>query len=139
MKWMGKGRLMDAIPVLLAMPSSKPEGTTIWASEKVIGLIHGNAGGLDAVLWGKFKAKLQSFCDANLKLFMPDAVKREYGKTFGVHVGQFRIVGFFGDGYKTFLAMDWFVKKTQRNDSRMNAIYRKVDSIREAGAWIKIA
>ena len=40
---------MDAIPVLIAMPSNKPDGTTIWASEKVIGLIHGNDGGLDPV------------------------------------------------------------------------------------------
>ncbi len=129
---------MEAIPVLLAMPSNKAEGTTIWASEKVIGLIHGNDAGLDPVQWERLKGKLQSFCDANLKVFMPEAVKRECGKSFGVHVGQFRIAGFFDEGYRTFIAIDWFIKKTQRNDRRMNAIYKKVDSIREAGSWIRI-
>jgi hypothetical protein len=129
---------MDEVPVMLTMPSGKPEGTTIWASEKVIGLIHGNDGGLDATQWGRFKSKLQSFCDANFKLFMPEIIKRECGKTFGVHVGHFRIAGFFDNGYADFIALDWFVKKAQRNDKRMNALYQKVDSIREAGSWIKI-
>ena len=129
---------MNAIPVLLAMSPCNREGTAIWASEKVIGLIHGNAGTLDVVQWGRFKSKLQSFCDANLKVFMPIAVKREYGKTFAIHIGHFRIVGFFADGYQTFIALDWFVKKTQQNDRRMNAIYEKTDSFRENNAWIKI-
>ncbi len=129
---------MDKIPVLLAMPSNKPEGTAIWASEKALGLIHGNDGDLDPAQWGRLKNKLQFFCDAGLKVFMPDAVKRECGKTFGIHIGQFRIVGFFDDGYKVFIALDWFVKKTQRNNLRMSAVYEKVDSIREANSWTKI-
>ena len=129
---------MNAIPVMLAMSSGKQEGTNIWASEKVIGLIHGNDGDLDVIQWGRFKCKLQSFCDANLNTFMPDVVKREYGKTFGIHIGQFRIVGFFAEGYRSFIAIDWFVKKVQRNDRRMNAIYEKTDSIRESKAWTKI-
>ena len=81
---------------------------------------------------------MQSFCDANLKVFMPDTVKREYKKTFGIHIGSFRIAGFFDDGYGVFIAIDWFVKKKRRNDGRMNTIYEKVDSIRETSSWIKI-
>ena len=42
---------------------------------------------------------------------MPEAVKRECGKTFGVHLNQMRLVGFFDDGYANFIAVDWFVKK----------------------------
>ncbi len=33
--------------------------------------------------------------------------------------------------------MPYLVKKTQRNDSRMTAIYQRVDAIREAGTWSK--
>ena len=69
---------------------------------------------------------------------MPDTVKREYKKTFGIHIGSFRIAGFFDDGYGVFIAIDWFVKKKRRNDGRMNTIYEKVDSIRETSSWIKI-
>ncbi len=68
---------------------------------------------------------------------MPETVKREYNKTFGIHVGQFRVVGFFDHGYQDFIAVDWFVKKTQQNDKRMNAIYEKVDRIRENEQWQK--
>lgn len=69
---------------------------------------------------------------------MPETVKREYNKTFGIHAGHFRIVGFFDHGYQDFIAIDWFVKKTQQNDKRMNAMYGKADRIREGGQWQKM-
>ena len=54
-----------------------------------------------------------------------------------LHIDQYRVVGFFDHGYSDFIALDWFIKKRQRNDSRMNAIYSKVDAIREAMSWIR--
>ncbi len=128
---------MEKIKVTLFAAPAAPNGTTVWASAKVLRLLDDDGDIQDAALQAMLVGKLLSFCEGNFRNFMPDAVKRERGKTFGVHLRQYRLVGFFDRGYSDFIALDFFLKKTQRNDSRMNAIYEKVDAIREAGAWEK--
>lgn len=128
---------MDKIEVTpFAIPESLT-GTSVWASLRVLRLLDEDGDIRDATLRDMIVGKLLSFCEGNFRNFMPDAVKREYGKTFGVHLRQYRLVGFFDSGYSDFIALDFFQKKTQRNDRRMNAIYEKVDAIREAGTWVK--
>jgi hypothetical protein len=129
---------MDAVSVALLIAPGKPGGTMLWASEKVLSLVSGDTGGLDKTQRGLLRKRLQRYCDDGMRVFMPETVKREHGKTFGIHVGHFRIVGFFDRGYQDFIAIDWFVKKTQQNDKRMNAIYEKTDRIRESGQWHRI-
>jgi hypothetical protein len=133
-----KGKAMTSISAMIAMRPQKPDGTTLWASEKVMALLLGVDGVIDSSAQNRAIRKLQHFCDGNFRVFMPEAVKREHGKTFGVHLNQIRLVGFFDGGYVNFIAVDWFIKKTQQNDRRMNAIYEKVDKIREAGQWQKV-
>lgn len=128
---------MDVVPVAIVILPSKSNGTALWASEKVLSLIAGDTGGLDKVQRGLLRKRLQRYCDDGMRVFMPETVKREHNKTFGIHVGQFRIVGFFEHGYQDFIALEWFVKKTQKNDKRMATIYAKVDGIREAKTWIR--
>jgi hypothetical protein len=128
---------MDKIKVVpFAIPESST-GTSVWASDKVLRMLDEDGEIRDATLRHMIVGKLLSFCEGNFKTFMPDAVKREYGKTFGVHLRQYRLVGFFDEGYSIFIALDFFQKKTQRNDKRMNAIYENVDSIRETRTWQK--
>lgn len=129
---------MDEIIVTAIVIPSKPNGTTVWASGSVLSLIAGDDGGLDKVQRGLLRKRLQRYCDDGMRVFMPETVKREHNKTFGIHVGHFRIVGFFDRGYHDFIAVEWFEKKRQKNDKRMAAIYAKVDGIREAGAWIRL-
>ncbi|MDR1536158.1 MAG: hypothetical protein LBU64_13900 [Planctomycetota bacterium] len=129
---------MASLPVVAIIRPVRPGGTTLWASAKVMRLLAKGDGLIDQLQRDKSIRKLQHFCDGNFKLFMPAAVKREYGKTFGVHLNQIRLAGFFADGHADFIAMDWFIKKTQRNDGRMNLVYAKVDGIREAGQWRRV-
>lgn len=129
---------MPPIQVTVALRSRKPEGTTLWTSAKVMEFILGIDGVIDRALQDRAIRKLQHFCDGNFRVFLPEAIKRETGKTFAVHLEQIRLVGFFDGGYGDFIALDWFIKKTQRNDKRMNAIYEKVDKIRETGQWRKV-
>lgn len=129
---------MHQIQVIIALRPQKPGGTILWAGEKVMELILGINGVVDRSQQNRAIRKLQHFCDGNFKVFLPETIKREFGKTFGVHLNQIRLVGFFDDGYENFIAVDWFVKKAQQNDRRMNAIYEKVDKIREAGQWRKV-
>ena len=128
---------MSSMPVVIAMHSQKPDGTTLWASEKVMELILGIDGVIDRTQQNRAIRKLHHFCDGNFRTFMPEIVKREFNKTFGIHLNQIRLIGFFDNGYDNFIAIDWFVKKTQQNDKRMNAIYEKVDMVRETGQWQK--
>lgn len=128
---------MPKAQVVIALRPKETDGTILWATEKVMALVLGVDGVIDTVQQDKAIRKLHHFCDANFKTYMPEAVKRESGKTFGVHLNNIRLVGFFDGGYENFIALDWFVKKRQQNDSRMNAIYEKVDKIREAGQWQK--
>ncbi len=123
---------MKKVLVAAFISPKSPAGTTIWASARVAAAFK------DSPDESVITRKLASFCEGGLQNFMPDAVKRECGKTFGVHLRQYRLVGFFGKGYAEFIALDCFVKKTQRNDSRMSAIYAHVESIREAGTWEKM-
>lgn len=125
---------MDSIciPVALFLEPASPTGTALWISVKAAGVIHA------ATEESLLVRKLTSFCEGNFQNFMPSAIKRECGKTFGIHLRQYRLVGFFDQGYEVFIALDCFIKKTQRNDSRMNTIYQKVESIREAGTWEKV-
>lgn len=116
---------------LFIAPHAKT-GTAVWASARIAAIFR-YAQDVDAIT-----RKLASFCEGNFQNFMPEAVKRECGKTFGVHLRQYRLAGFFNQGYADFIAIDGFIKKTQRNDNRMQRIYEKVESIREAGAWEKI-
>lgn len=126
---------MPKVPVMIMLIPDKPIGTKLYASDRVMNWPDSIS---DAVHRQKHLGKLQFFCDSNFRMFMPNIIKREFGKTYGIHLDQYRIVGFFDQSYDTFIAIDWFIKKTQRNDKRMNAIYEKVDAIREAGAWIII-
>jgi hypothetical protein len=130
-----KGWAMSAIQVMIAMRPRNPGGTTVWANEKVMGLILNGDGVIDRIQQDRVIRKLQHFCDGNFKVFMPEMVKREFNKIFGVHLNQVRLVGFFDNGHVDFIALDWFMKKKQQNDQRMNAVYEKVDGIREAGQW----
>lgn len=128
---------MEKIVVALLLTPDTPSGTAFWVNDKVADMFLELSGEVGVPPLGRLEEKMRYFCNANLRLFMPNAVKLEYGKTYGIHIDQYRIVGFFDGGYGTFIAIDWFVKKKQRNDSRMAAIYQKVDEIREAKAWIK--
>lgn len=128
---------MSPIQVIVAMRPQKPDGTTLWASEKVMTLLLGVGGAIDRTLQDRTIRKLRHFCDGNFKVFLPESIKREFGKTFGIHLNQIRLVGFFDGDYGNFIAVDWFIKKTQQNDRRMNAIYEKVDRIREMEQWQK--
>jgi delta 1-pyrroline-5-carboxylate dehydrogenase len=123
---------MEKVRVALFLSPKSPTGTAVWASAKVAEAFTGASD--KAVII----RKLASFSEGGLQTFMPDAVKRECGKTFGIHLRQYRLAGFFSRGYAEFIALDCFVKKTQRNDSRMTAIYEKIEAIREAETWEKI-
>ena len=125
---------MEKIIVMPMLFPNSLEGTTLWASEDVFVWLHGMR---NADERRKHEGKLQFFCNSNFRLFMPDIIKREYGKTYGIHVGQCRVAGFFDQSYRDFIAIDCFVKKKQRNDQRMSAIYEKVDGIRETGLWTR--
>lgn len=128
---------MKKVVVALMLEPDTQSGTMLWVNDKVADMFLKLSGEVGAPPLGRLEEKMRYFCNANLRLFMPNAVKLEYGKTYGIHIDQYRIVGFFDKRYESFVALDWFVKKTQRNDRRMNVIYRKVDEIRETGAWIK--
>jgi hypothetical protein len=128
---------MEKIPVIALIEPDTGSGTTLWANRKVISMFLEDSGGIDVPPPGRLEVKIRQFCNHGFQIYLPNTIKLEYGKTYGVHVGQYRVVGFFDRGYDNFVALDWFVKKTQRNDRRMNAIYRKVDEIRETQAWIR--
>lgn len=128
---------MVKISVTILLKPKTADGTTLWANRNVALLFLERSGEIGVPPLGRLEQKAQYFCDANFKLLMPVAVKLEFGKTYGLRIDQYRIAGFFDDGYQNFIALDWFEKKKQRNDSRMNAIYEKVDAIREAKSWIK--
>ncbi len=128
---------MENIEVVPFVIPESPAGTSVWASARVLRLLDEDGEIRDEVARHMLVGKLLSFCEGNFRNFMPDAVKRECGKTFGVHLRQYRLVGFFDKGYSDFIALDFFQKKTQRNDRRMNAVYEKVDAIREAGTWVR--
>lgn len=128
---------MEKIPVTVLLCPKTADGTTLWANRRVASLFLERSGAIGVPPLGRLEEKAQYFCDANFKLLMPVAVKLEFGKTYGLHIDHYRIVGFFDEGHANFIALDWFVKKTQRNDRRMNALYEKVDAIREAKSWVK--
>jgi hypothetical protein len=128
---------METVPVVVLLRPKTADGTTLWANRKVMSLFLEHGGEIGVPPLGRLEEKAQYFCNGNFKLFMPAAVKLEFGKTYGVHIDQYRIAGFFDEGYQNFIALDWFIKKTQRNDRRMNAVYERVDAIREARSWIK--
>jgi|GEM_PF-6794767 hypothetical protein len=128
---------MAAIEVMLYLEAGTPTGTNFWATEKIICLLSRVGEITTEKQLGLYGRKLQLLCDSNFRAYMPKIVKLEFGKTYGIHLDQYRLVGFFNQSYRDFIAVDYFIKKTQRNDARMNAIYRKVDGIREAKTWIK--
>lgn len=128
---------MAKYEVLLYRVATTPTGTNFWATDGIVALLSGFGGESDEKRLDLLRRKLQLLCDANFRQYMPKIVKLEFGKTYGVHLDHYRIVGFFDQSYRDFIALEYFVKKTQRNDSRMTAIYRKVDSIREANGWTK--
>jgi hypothetical protein len=123
---------MDKVAVALFITPESSTGTTVWASAKVAAVFK------DSSDVNIITRKLASFCEGGFRNFLPDSIKRECGKTFAVHLRQHRMVGFFNEGYTEFIALDCFAKKIQKNDSRMNAIYAKVESIREAESWEKL-
>ncbi len=128
---------MADIEVLLFLEATTAIGTNLWAAEKVIRLLSGAGEITDERLLGLYGRRLQQLCDANFRAYMPKMVKREYGKTYGIHLERYRLAGFFDRSYRDFIALECFVKKKQRNDSRMNALYQKVDAVREAGTWTR--
>jgi hypothetical protein len=128
---------MADIEVMLFLGATTPTGTNLWATEKIIRLLSSVGEITDEKRLALYGRRLQLLCNTGFRAYMPKIVKLEYGKTYGVHLEQYRLAGFFDRSYRDFVALDYFVKKTQRNDSRMNAIYRKVDDIREAGTWTR--
>lgn len=128
---------MAKTDVILFTSAATPTGTNFWAADSVACLLTGDGEVRDVKQLDQFRRRLAMLCDANFRQYMPDMVKLEYGKTFCIHMEQYRIVGFFDQSYRDFIALDYFVKKTQKNGARMNAIYRKVDKIREAATWTK--
>ena len=128
---------MANTPVLLYLEPDTQIGTNLWAAEKIIRLLSGVGEITDERLLALYGNKLQMFCDANFRAYIPKMIKMEFGKTYGIHLDHFRVVGFFDQSYRDFIALDYFTKKTQRNDSRMNATYRRVDGIREAKEWTR--
>lgn len=127
---------MTGIPVIIFMVLEDENGTVIWATEKVIDLLTSGKVIRDATQRKLVFRWVKGMSDAGFNAYIPNIVKRKQGKTFGVHVGQYRIVGFFDS--HAFIMIDWFQKQKQRNDKLMTAIYEKVDAIRETGAWTKI-
>ncbi len=129
---------MPDVLVSLYTTPSEPTGTALWASLKVVKLFDDSKEIPDAKQRNILLRRLRIMCNGNLRVHMPDTVKREVGKTHCIHLDQYRIVGFFDASYRDFIAIDYFVKKKQRNDRRMTAIYEKVEQIREAGTWQKV-
>jgi hypothetical protein len=128
---------MANIDVMLHLEADTPAGTNLWATEGIIRLLSEVGEITDVRQIGLYVQKLQLLCNANFRIYMPKIVKLEFGKTYCIHLEQYRIVGFFDQSYRDFIAVDYFVKKRQRNDNRMNAVYQKVDGIREAKAWTR--
>lgn len=128
---------MADVEVMLFLKAVTPTGTNLWASEKIIRLLSCVGEITDERLLAHYGRRLQLLCDSGFRAYMPKIVKLEYRKIYGVHLEQYRLAGFFDRSYRDFIALEYFVKKTRRNDSRMNAVYQKVDAIREAGAWTR--
>ncbi len=129
---------MSDILVSLYLIPSESVGTSLWASLKVVKLFDDSREISDAKQRNILLRRLRVLCNGNLRVHMPDTVKREVGKVYCIHLEQYRIIGFFDASYRDFIAIDYFVKKKQRNDKRMTAIYEKVEQIREAGQWEKL-
>jgi hypothetical protein len=121
----------------LFIEAATPTGTNLWATEKVVDLIIGEGEVSDNERAALYFRKLRSFCDANFRQYMPNIIKREYGKVYCIHLDHFRLVGFFDESYGDFICLDYFAKKIQKNDMRMNATYRRVDQARENKSWTK--
>ena len=128
---------MASTMVSLLIRPRTPTGTSLWATEKVFELLLDDSIISDVAKRKLAYRKARGLCDAGFRLHTPEGVKREYGKTYRIRIDQYRIVGFFDRYYRNFIAVDFFIKKIQKNDSRMAAIYQKVDAIREAGTWIR--
>ena len=128
---------MADMKVSLFIKTETPEGTNLWASEKVIDFIVGEREVTDSERLSLYFRKLRSFCDANFRQYMPDIIKREFGKVYCIHIDHFRFIGFFDQSYRDFICLDYFIKKTQKNDKRMNATYQRIDQIRESKSWTK--
>ena len=130
---------MPDFKVSLFIEAATPTGTALWATEKVIDLVVGYGEVTDSTRCALYFRKLKAFCDANFRQYMPEIIKREFGKVYCIHIEHFRFVGFFDQSYRDFICLDYFVKKTQKNDKRMNAIYRRIDQIRENESLTKNA
>ncbi len=128
---------MTDIEVSLFIEAESSTGTNLWATERVVDLIVGDGEVTDAEKLSLYFRKLGNFCEANFRQYMPDIIKREYGKVYCIHLEHFRLVGFFDESYRDFICLDYFVKKTQKNDKRMNSTYKRIDQIRESKAWTK--
>ena len=128
---------MADLKVSLFIEAETPMGTNFWATEKVIDLVVGYGEVTDSERLALYFRKLQGLCYANFRQYMPDIIKREYGKVYCIHMDHFRLAGFFDQSYRDFVCLDYLVKKTQKNDRRMNATYRRIDQIRENKAWTK--
>lgn len=128
---------MPDIQVSLFIKAGTPDGTNLWATEKVIDLVAGFGEITDTERVSLYFRKLVEFCNANFRQYMPDIIKREHGKVYCIHLDYFRIVGFFDQSYRDFIAVDYFQKKKQRNDRRMNAIYKRAEQARENTSWRK--
>lgn len=129
---------MPNVLVSLYFSPSETVGTAFWASLKVVKLFDDSREISDAKRRSMLLRRLRILCNGNLRVHMPDTVKREVGKAYCIHLEQYRIVGFFDASYRDFIAIDYFVKKKQRNDKRMIAIYEKAEQVREAGTWQKV-
>lgn len=102
---------MEKTPVVVLIKPDTEDGTTLWASRRVITLFLEDSDGVGVPPPGRLEVKVRQFCNHNFRLYLPNIIKLEYGKTYAVHVGHYRIVGFFDEGYESFCGIDWFVKK----------------------------
>ena len=97
---------MADMKVSLFIKTETPEGTNLWASEKVIDFIVGEREVTDSERLSLYFRKLRSFCDANFRQYMPDIIKREFGKVYCIHIDHFRFIGFFDQSYRDFICLE---------------------------------
>ncbi len=128
---------MPDVTVTLFIKAETPAGTNLWATEEIIDLVTGFGEVTDTERASLYFRKLVELCNANFRQYMPDIIKREYGKIYCIHLDYFRIIGFFDQSYQDFIAVEYFQKKKQKNDRRMNSIYKRVEQTRESASWTK--
>lgn len=108
---------MPNAKVSLFIEAATPTGTNLWATEKVIDFVIGYGEVTDGERLALYFRKLRSFCDANFRQYMPEIIKREYGKVYCIHIEHFRFIGFFGQSYRDFICLDYLPGLFRQEDA----------------------